>query len=238
MMKRMLALGTAIVLLAMIPAVSMAQTWNAYVYTSNHGPLNLRSKPVTHANNKITGIPYGSEVTIIDLVDNTWAYVAYNGREGYVMRRYLSYTRPSGGGSGSGSGGSSEPDYSGFERVDYQAQVRASTPGSYVNLRFGPSKSTAVQEKVYDGGILNVIAQNKKWAQVRDPSTGVVGYMMRVFLTRLSDGTPDIGSGVTINDQSPDIGGGATGDDNGPAIGTGASGNDNGPAIGTGASAN
>lgn len=200
MKKRTLSMACAIVLTAvmLLPIVASAATWTAYVYTSNGGSLNLRKAPVTHADNKIASIPYGAQLTMLDYVNNrTWAYVQYNGQKGYVMSRYLTFDKPGAHPNPSPTPDDSDISFSGFEKVYYSVMVRPSAPGGYVNLRWAPSKKVAVYERVYDGQDLEVIAQNKTWAQVRDPDTGSVGFIMRSFLTTVGGGS--IGTGASVN---------------------------------------
>lgn len=193
MKKRSLALLCAIVLLATlaIPLVAMAGT-TKYVYTSNGKSLNMRKQPITHANNRIMHIPYGAKVTVDHYVENgSWAYIQYSGKKGYVMSRYLVSEKPpekrtSSGSSSSSSGGSSA-SYEGFAATSYKATIRPSAPGGFVNLRWGPSKSVRILQRMYDGQEVEVIAQNKTWAQVRVTSNGSVGFIMRAFLTQQTD---------------------------------------------------
>ena len=105
------------------------------------------------------------------------------------MTRYLSGTRPSGGGSSGGGGSSSSTiSFKGFASTYYTASVRPSTPSGYVNMRWAPSKSTAVQQIYYAGETLQVIADNGTWCQVYDTSRNICGFMMKQFLTVLSFG--------------------------------------------------
>ena len=60
--------------------------------------------------------------------------------------------------------------------------VKPSTPGGFVNLRWGPSKSVSVMTKLYADTQVTVIAKDNTWAQVYDPETGYVGFMMLSFL--------------------------------------------------------
>ena len=60
--------------------------------------------------------------------------------------------------------------------------VKPSTPGGFVNLRWGPSKSVAVMTKLYADAQVTVIAKDNTWAQVYDPATGYVGFMKLSFL--------------------------------------------------------
>lgn len=191
MKKRTLSLLCAAVLLmtAMLPVAALANVHHAYVYTSNGKSLNMRKAPITHADNKIANVPYGAEVIVHEYVNsNTWAYVEYNGKQGYVMSRYLTNAKPSPKPSSGGDSGSGDVSFKNFVQTDYMALVRASAPGGWVNLRWAPSKKMAVRERVYDGQKLEVIAQNETWAQVRDPETEIVGFMMRAFLTVLGSG--------------------------------------------------
>ena len=201
MNKRILSiLLAAVLLLALaLPMSALANVKHRYVYTSNGGSLNMRSSPVSHADNKIQSIPYGAEVLVESYVNNnTWAYVSYNNIAGYVMARYLVTEMPA--------KTKAEPaqsadaptvSFKGFARASYDVLVRAHTPGGYVNLRWAPSMDLAVQEKVSDGAVLHVIAQNGSWAQVEDPSTGAVGFMPRSFLTEYNAGA--IGTGARAN---------------------------------------
>lgn len=176
-------LAFIMLLSVLMPVGALANVQHRYVYTSNGGPLNLRKAPISHANNKITGIPYGAEVLVESYVNNnTWAYVSYNNQTGYVMTRYLVSEQPKTP-SKPTTPTETEVSYSGFKAANYNVLVRAHTPGGYVNLRWGPSKTVAVQSKIYDGATLHVISQNSSWAQVEDPATGAVGFMMRSFLT-------------------------------------------------------
>lgn len=193
MKKRSLALICAIVMLATLAMPIMAlASQTKYVYTSNHKTLNLRSAPVSNANNKIASIPYATKLTVDRYVNNgKWAYVKYNNQWGYVMSRYLVDKKPAGkpAAPSSGKTTSSAVDYSGFVATSYQATVRPPAPGGMVNLRWGPSKSTRIYQKMYDGQAVEVISQNNTWAQVRLDSNGYVGFVMRQFLTVVSDGS-------------------------------------------------
>ncbi len=137
----------------------------------------------------IANIPYGAQVEAIDVcLDGTWINVSYNGIDGYVMIRYLSDSQP-------GPKPTKQPsvtvqptstdasiDYSTFADVSYSATVRASVTSGVVHMRWAPSKRVAIKRDYNDGDLLEVIASNGQWAQVRDPQTGAVGYMMLQFL--------------------------------------------------------
>ena len=192
MKKRTLAMLCAVVMLVTValPLAALATSYR-YVYTSNGKALNQRSAPITHANNRVGYIPYGAKVTVDSYVNNsTWAYVNYEGRWGYVMSRYLVRNKPAAKpASQESSGGSGNAQYNGFSSANYAAVVRPSAPGGFVNLRWGPSKSDSIQTRLYEGEVLDVISQNKSWAQVTVRRTGAVGFIMRAFLSDAASGS-------------------------------------------------
>ena len=194
-MKKLLALILALVLAAM-PLMSLANQkddpFARYVSTGNTGKLNVRQSPFTHSDNVIAKLENGTRVVIIDLFDNkTWAVVEFtvDGKEmtGYVQHRYLSTTKPA-------------PiltprptatpipvsaiSFKTFEHVEepYTMLVKPATPGGFVNMRWAPSKAVAVMDKLYADTEVTVLATNKTWAQIYNPLTGYVGFMMLSFL--------------------------------------------------------
>lgn len=188
-MKKVLALVCALVLM-LLPLTAMAAT-TKYVSTGNSGKLNVRKTPHTHSNNVVIKLENGTKVTVEDYYDgHTWAYisVSVNGKtyKGYAMNRYLSNEKPSAQPakpSSSSSSSSSTLSFKNFKHVEpTQMSVKPSTPGGFVNLRWGPSKSVSVMDKLYADAQVVVIAKNKTWAQVYDPVTGYVGFMMLSFL--------------------------------------------------------
>ncbi len=170
-----------------VPASADSDYATAYVYTANGKSLNLRSTP-TSSDNKIGNIPFGAEVTVYTYLDSdTWAHVSYNAQTGYVMTRYLvSYypgTAPSTSSSSTTSTTTTSTlSFTGLATTSYYATVCPSTPGGFVHMRWAPSKNESIYADYYAGTTLEVIAQNTTWAQVRDPDTGKVGFMMRAFL--------------------------------------------------------
>jgi len=60
----------------------------AYVNTDNKGKLNLREKPDTHSK-ILVQIPYKATLETT-YVDDTWCKTSYEGKEGYVMTKFLS----------------------------------------------------------------------------------------------------------------------------------------------------
>lgn len=189
-MKKILALVCALVLM-LLPMTSLAAS-TKYVSTGNSGKLNVRKTPHTHSNNVVIKLSNGTKVTVENyLENNSWAYisVSVDGKtyKGYCVARYLSNHKPSDTPSkpsnNSSSSSSSTLSFSKFKHVEpYMMTVKPSTPGGFVNLRWGPSKSVSVMDKLYADTQVTVIAKDNTWAQVYDPETGYVGFMMLSFL--------------------------------------------------------
>lgn len=214
MSKKILSLVCAFVMLSMLalPLAAFANVHHGYVKTGNGGSLNVRSATQTHANNVVAKLEYGTQVVILEYAhNNTWALVEFDTasgtKRGYVMTRYLSNTQPdpfvrkSSSAAQSAASGDVTLDslhFGSFEHVTpYTVSVRPSTPGGFVNLRWAPTTKVAVMERCYDGYQLTVIAQSGHWAQVMDPATGYVGYMMRKFMTVVNPNVP-LGQGASV----------------------------------------
>ncbi len=199
-MKRLisLALVSLLVVMLALPLTGVAMTWNAYIKTGNGEPLRLRTGPTTEASVQ-TSMPYGAKVVILN-DEGTWMQVSYNGYEGYCMKRYLSYEKPGPKPTAKPKPGpkpTAKPQpageslatmFNGFEMISYTAEVRPSTPGGIVHLRWAPTTKTGIVLDCHQGDQLEIISQNKTWAQVREPSSGAVGFMMLSFLSQVAVG--------------------------------------------------
>lgn len=183
MKKRLLAFLTVVLLLgSMLPVISAsALIGPQYVSTSNGKGVHLRTGP--SKNDKIiTTIPYGAQVNSYEYYNNSWAYVTYNGYEGFSMSRYFSSTKPSPKPSPTKTPANTNM-FKNFTKTDYYVTVRPSTPASFVNMRWAPSKTQSIIGTYYAGYTLHVISENGTWAQVYDDATETCGFMMRSFLT-------------------------------------------------------
>ena len=165
-MKRKWLSLIALVMVAVLftPVIALGGTNIFYVDTANKKSLNMRSD-CTMGDNIIANIPYRAEVTVYEFLAGDTS-----------------------GGSGGGSSSSTTISYKNFVPAYYTATVKPSNPSGYVNMRWAPSKSTAVQQIYYAGETLQVIADNGTWCQVYDTSRNICGFMMKQFLTILSVG--------------------------------------------------
>ena len=184
-----------LIALAMIMLSATALAGTMYVNRANQKSIKLYN-----GNDEvICKIPYRAAVETHSRsrIDSERMEVGYNGHWGWVYSRYLSSTKPPKVGSSSSKSSSSSKDaavdtnvFSGMKSVEhYEVIVRPSTPTTYVNLRWAPSKSAKIRTTRYNGDVLRVIAENKYWAQVMDDATGECGFMLKSFLEKVySDG--------------------------------------------------
>lgn len=194
-MKKNLPLALLCLLLALTPALAMAETM--YVTSNNGGNVNLRSGPSTD-DDVVISVAFGQPVEVIEMMPGSpWVNVNYNGNFGYIMMRYLSYEQPVPPpvpNPNPGPAPKPNPNpadanakylkelFGGFQSAGFDAVVVPSTPTTYVNLRWAPTQSAPVRSQYWAGTVLRVISQNAAWSEVYDPQTGTYGYMMSRFL--------------------------------------------------------
>lgn len=199
-MKRSLAvlLCFACVLL---PLAGMAEV--LYVTTASGSSVHLREGPSTDAAILDT-VGYGQAVEVVEMIlGSAWIHVSHNGNYGYMMLRYLSEEPPGPVPTPVPKPTAAPPQprptastleqtlsrlFAGFSPANYEAVVVPSTPTTYVNLRWAPSKSAPVRLQYWAGTQLQVLTQDGTWSEVYDPLMGMHGFMMSQFLTPVSYG--------------------------------------------------
>ena len=178
-----------------------------YVYTEDHGKLNVRTEP-RKGDNVCGQVEYGSAVTVEGLVamNSDWAVIQFKkgvGGIGYVMTRYLVNSKPSG-----------SPKQSSEKTADKQKKeadqrkadleelnrqlksarpletplmisVRASRASGWVNFRVGPGVAADRAASLPDGRELKAIGETDKWYQAIDQETGKTGYVSKNYVTVL-----------------------------------------------------
>lgn len=183
--KSFLILLLALVLLLALPVTASAAT-TKYVKTNSGTNLRMRSGPSTDYE-IVDHIPYGGKVTV-KATQGSWSQVTYNGTTAWVSSRYLVSTKPTKKtvtsntapvSSGSSTGAVNGTMFSGFSFANYYVRVTPTTPGSFVNMRWAPSKSMPVQAKYFADQVLYVIKQNNSWCQVYDVENNRLGFIMR-----------------------------------------------------------
>lgn len=212
-MKKTYLLVTICLLLALLPLTAMAET--LYVNTPNGGSVNLREGPSSD-DAILTSVPFGAAVEVIDyLLGGTYVNVNYNGYYGFISQRYLTDYQPMPGPlptyvpaptvrptvrpTARPNNPTAKPHnntlegelnamFAGFVASAYEAQVVPSTPTTYVNLRWAPSKSAPVRSQFWAGTTLHVISENGAWSEVYDVQNNIHGFMMTNFLKPVSYG--------------------------------------------------
>ncbi len=162
----------AFVLALMLPLVSLAET----AMVVKGGALNLRKEPSLSAE-VIKQYPNGTWMTVLS-TEGEWSKVRVEGREGYVMSKYLSET----------SG-------------DSKLYVRTNT-GRGLNLRAQPSLEGNILTSFKPGTAVSVLLRGNGWYKVS--VGGMTGYMASRYLTasQAGTGTPSTGypkAGVVQN---------------------------------------
>lgn len=174
-----------LLLLVLVPSVVMA-SGTRYVKTSSGGNVRVRSGPGTDYD-IIAHVNHGQKVETYEQV-GSWTHVSASGHDGWMASRYLSTTKPKAvsGSTSSGSTGTNAADgtmFKNFQPANYYVKVVPATSGSFVNLRWAPSKAMPVQAKYYGEQVLYVLKQNSSWCQVYDQENRRIGFMVRSMLT-------------------------------------------------------
>ena len=147
------------------------ETTVMFVKTGNSGRLHLRLSPSQSAASM--GLyANGTQVSMISH-SGGWAYVITpDGRYGYMMRKFLSYTA-------SASTPTTPPSSSTVRTGEYATVAQAKN--SYVNLRSYESiTSYNVIAQVPSGTVVLVLAAGDVWCQIQYGT--MTGYMLTAFL--------------------------------------------------------
>ncbi|MCR4885615.1 MAG: SH3 domain-containing protein [Clostridiales bacterium] len=209
MKKQILSLALIAVMMAVfLPAQAVADSYygTQYVYTDNGKTLNVRSAP-SMGDNIIGSLKYGAEVTVVEMYSNGWAKILWEqnayGEFGtaYVQRRFLVNHKPSSQpsqpavvpASGSAAAGADyaklftamNDEFRTGKLVPQQFNVyaRPSRASGWVNLRWAPSLEAERIATCPQGKVLTVIAETRNWYQVRDPQTGMIGFISKQYVS-------------------------------------------------------
>lgn len=141
----------------------------AYITTTTGESVNLREKPTTDSKS-LCKIPYGSSVLIGRTV-GLMRYVEYNGKYGFVMDKFITYTQPKMNNGGQQNSGA------------FAAYINTST-GQSVNLRATASTSGKVLIQIPNGTKVTVESSqyyNNEWLKVT--YKGKTGYIRQDLLS-------------------------------------------------------
>jgi len=140
--------------LAMTPALSLAETADSALVKG--GALNLRKEASLEAP-ILDQFATGTLVEIIEKGDE-WCHVSVNGKEGYMMTKYLNQAEGSG-----------------------ILTVRTNT-GRGLNLRKSPSLEGEIVTSFKPGTQVTVLQKGSNWSRVE--VEGMEGFMYSTFLTQ------------------------------------------------------
>lgn len=146
----------ALLLVLMLPVVSLAES----LMVVKGGTLNLRKEP-SQSSQVLAQYPTGTWMTVLEQ-DGDWSKVKVEGKEGYVMSKYLSSTSS-----------------------DSTLYVRTNT-GANLNLRDQPSLTGNVLGSYKPGTAVNVVLRGNGWYQVKLGEQ--LGYMASRYLSSSSQG--------------------------------------------------
>ena len=137
------------------------KTQTMYVKTSNGLGLNVRSSRSTKSNNLIGSIPNGSKVSMLKDY-GTWAYVTYGKTAGYVVKSYLSTSKPE-------------------DNKSAHTMYVTSSNGKGVNFRSSAKKGNNILGVLPVGTQVTAYATSSGWTKI--VFNGLTGYMQSSFLT-------------------------------------------------------
>ena len=209
MKKQILSLALIAVMMAVfLPTQAAADSYygTQYVYTDNGKSLNVRSTP-SMGDNVIGSLKYGADVTVVEMYSNGWAKILWGQSDygefgtAYVQRRFLVNHKPSSQpsqpavvpASGSAAAGADyaklftamNDEFRTGKLVPQQFNVyaRPSRASGWVNLRWAPSLEAERIATCPQGKVLTVIAETRNWYQVRDPQTGMIGFISKQYVS-------------------------------------------------------
>ena len=209
MKKQIISLALIVVMTAMfLPTLAAADSYygTQYVYTDNGKSLNVRSTP-SMGDNIIGSLKYGAEVTVVEMYSNGWAQILWTqnayGEFGvaYVLRRFLVNHKPTSlpvqpsAAPVSGNTAAATDYAKAFSTMNdefktgklvprqFTVYARPSRASGWVNLRWAPSLEAERIATCPQGKALTVIAETKNWYQVRDPETGMIGFISKQYVS-------------------------------------------------------
>ena len=175
-----------------------------YVRTENGKGLNVRDA----VNGKVVGsLKYGTKIHVDSFTTPEWALIVYRYNNGYgvgdyaawVSTRYLTRQNPgkyqpasSVTPASQGSQGSAE-SLAAINAVfrtarqvsaPYTVIARPARASGWVNLRWAPSTAAERIATCPQGKTLTVLAEMTGWYQVKDPVTGMIGFISSKYVTR------------------------------------------------------
>ncbi len=151
--------------------------------SSSSSSLNMRSGAST-STKVVTRLKNGTQVDVY-AIEGDWVEIGVNGTRGYVMKKYL--VKVNSEGAQPSVTPTPVPD-NGSEPI-MQAKVKLSSGSGKLNVRKGPSTSTAVVTRIKHGVQVDVYAIEGNWVAIG--IGGVRGYVMKSYLVKVENSDAD-----------------------------------------------
>lgn len=133
-----------------------------YVYADNGKPVNMRTKPNKQAA-LVERVPVGASVSWQNTDSTGWAYIKYQGKNGWMMDCYLQETAPV---SSEPVPESSSDDFVTGESIQAEFLTVWANNGKTVKLRARPSSNCSLYDDVPIGANVELVEYGEDWCKV------------------------------------------------------------------------
>lgn len=123
---------------------------------------------------KLGKLSEGQQVKVLEMRPNGWTKVIFEGKEGYIMSKYLLVTGYDDG------NGASNGEESGSVTGESQTVQRTAKANATLNLRSEPSQTSEKLGTVIEGNTVEVLSEEGEWSRIR--YNGLIGYVMSEYL--------------------------------------------------------
>jgi len=179
-MKKLMTVALVVMMLLglMVPAFAAGE--NKWVNCADGKTLNLRVEPSKRAR-AIGHLECGTKVEVLDTVnpDENWTYVRVNGKDGWVMSKFLVDSKP-----GKYEITERDDNFKDVEAYNVTAKALNNKSDRSVCLRTKPNKTAKSIRRLTAGDELQVISVGKTWEKVVDLTTGKTGYVASDYMAR------------------------------------------------------
>ncbi|GAA0707330.1 hypothetical protein GCM10008904_16460 [Paraclostridium ghonii] len=136
---------------------------NKIMYVANEETVNVRSGPSINFQ-KVGELKKGQEIEVIQMLDNGWAKIVFNGKEAYISGSYLSNTKP--------------------DDNKETVKIKYVTSETGLNVRKGPSTGDQIIGKLPYGSSVEVVnITSTGWAKIKYNSTYAYAYVSNNYLS-------------------------------------------------------
>ncbi len=142
---------------------------NAWIYSSNGGNVYLR-KEASRQSNALASLDWGTQVVVTE-TGSTWSRVEVNGIGGYIMTRYLTFTKPE-------ATATPRPEAT---TITGTTMYITSSNGSPVRVRSTASTSGQILTSLPVGTKVTAYQKQNNWTWITDQT--VEGWIMTRYLS-------------------------------------------------------